>query len=125
MNHINFFEMETIIQSIIERVNCPKCDSEFTPEDLSIMGSNAEKCMVSGFCHSCNCPLAITVNVSRANQQMEGEVFMPASECQQVDSITEQTSYAQVSAEQKKHEEDKQFWQNFDGNFKELFVEEK
>ena len=118
MKYINFFELENIIQNIIERVNCPKCNIEFTPQDLSVMGTNDDKCLISGMCHNCSCPMAITINVSRANQQMNGQIHVPSSQLeprQMVDSIT--------NINPQNHEQDTQFWQQFDGNFEALFKE--
>jgi len=115
MDFINIYELETIIENIIGRVNCPKCDASYTPEDLSIVGTKAEKCMIAGLCHCCSCPMAITVNISRANQQMEGEISVP--EEQLVDTITEKSAYSSENPEMSS------FLESFDGNFEQLFNE--
>lgn len=110
MKLINMYELETIIENIIQNVPCSKCQEHFTPQDLSVMAAKSDKCVIAGQCPSCSCPMAVTVNVSRSGEA-HGAVANPAS--QMVDSIQSNKQYAQNG--------DTEYLKDFNGDFIELF----
>jgi len=125
MNLINFCELGTIIDNITQKVACPKCQAHFTTENLGIVASKPDKCVVAGHCEHCDSPMVVTVNVSRADQSMEGEIHMPTRSMSDIAECSEDNeSYEQ--AKNKNHlaqevAQMSQFLDTCDGDFNTLF----
>lgn len=122
MNFLSVDQLQKVVGTISNAVPCAKCGAKLGHQDISVVGTKYDKCMVMAKCQSCGCPMAIDVNISRKNQKLDGNIHIPT---QAIDGITApQKQYAQQCIEKASPgKEMREALENFDGDFISAFEE--
>ena len=115
---MNFIQLKAIIKNIKTHVTCPKCHSNYSSKDLSVLSSMGNRCLVVAKCEECGTPIMISATIRH-----EGEDKLDPRKI-----ITEQRKLMDIK---EINEEDivssddvlkiHQLLKNYSGDFKSLF----
>lgn len=114
---MNFEQLREIVKNIKERVVCSGCESNYRGEDIYILSTIADKCIILVNCKHCHTPMLITASV---NNTKTGEKTF---------SNFEKLSFEDGKDKEMISSDDvveiHNFLKNFDGDFEKLKIEEK
>ena len=109
----------SIIKRLVAALKCTSCGEDFHAEDIEILGTRGDICMINVYCNACDTKYYIGVVLDKDElDALEGLKENPGfgemadlmqSEELTADEVTEMHS----------------FLENFDGNFSQLFAHEQ
>lgn len=116
---MNFQGLRSVIKNIKSHISCPHCDNTFSDEDINVISSVGDRCVLVAQCIDCQTPILVTASIKNPSES-ENDDFK-----EQI--FTEQQRLASFDGENIVTSDDvvniHQCLKDFKGNFKELFGE--
>lgn len=113
---MNFEQLRDIIKNIKETVLCASCEANYGGQDIYILSTIADKCVLLVNCRHCHTPMLITASVNGTkNGQSVNEIEKMKFEHGKSEDIISSDDVLEI------HD----FLKDFDGDFQKLIVKEK
>ncbi len=99
---MRFHELKTLLKQLLKENSCQQCNSKYTEDDVTILGSLKDEVIMHVTCSKCQANVLVNASLSRKHRKLDVQ-NTPVSSNEVI--------------------EVHQFLQTFDGDFKKLFSE--
>lgn len=66
---MNFTALRAVIRNIKSHVSCPNCDNSYSNDDISIVSSIGDRCVIVAQCDYCKTSILITASLTPSAQE--------------------------------------------------------
>lgn len=108
---MNLNDLTTIIRHVRKNSSCPHCERKYNSQDISILASTQNECLLELKCHYCKKTALTDIVTTMKGQVKSTENNVPLINQVIKDGITDNDIL-----------DVKNFLENFDGDFKKLFT---
>jgi len=110
---MNFEQLREIIKNIKTNLTCSSCGAGFINEDIHILSSTGDKCILMVHCQECKNPMLVTASINSKNSKLTSNPYHNITELNEDGEIVSSDDVLEV------HD----FLKDFDGDFAKILPE--